>query len=459
MIKAKNQEIDMDELMEKIRDNVAKRRKGSIDLRSNFSSGGDTISSINWPEIMASLSMAEQNADAGSTILPMMRFWKPVRWLARLVGRTVVYLAQVVTVPQRRFNQSILVALRDTVDGIRSMNQGLTERDNRIAGLEEGLTERDNRIAGLEEGLVDRDNRIAGLEEGLVDRDNRIAGLEEGLKERDRSIMTSDKAISQIRTSMILQERRLAMLLEEARKRLPEPFNHDQLNTIAGEELHLLDPFYVSFEDQFRGSREDIKERFKFYLPLIKEVEAGTEKQHILDVGCGRGEWLELLKEEGFHAKGIEINRVLIEKCRDYGIEVIEGDAFECLRKISDASLGSVTAFHFIEHLSFWLLMKFLDEVVRVLKPGGIAIFETPNPENIIVGACNFYFDPTHRSPLPPGMMGFLAESRGLCRVEIKLLHPYGSESKIQDDTSELARRFNDYFYGPQDYAVIGYKV
>jgi len=118
-----------------------------------------------------------------------------------------------------------------------------------------------------------------------------------------------------------------------------------------------------------------------------------------------------------------------------------------------------VTAFHLIEHLPLDVLINFIDETVRVLRPGGIAIFETPNPENIIVGAFSFYLDPTHRRPLPAPMMKFLAEARGLYDVEIKYLHPYGEEFKLKDDKSEIAVRFERYFYGPQDYAIIGYKA
>ena len=359
-----------------------------------------------------------------------------------------------------KLTETVLSESRN-LEGLRqsleSVTQDLAERDNRIAGLEEsmnqGLAERDNRITGLEEsmnqGLAERDNRITGLEESmnqsLAERDNLIEGLE--------------KPISYLKTSLVLQERRLSMLLEEARKRLPEPFNHDQLHTFANEELHLLDPLYVSFEDQFRGTREDIKDRLKVYLPLIKEAKAGNDKRPILDIGCGRGEWLELLQEEGLQAKGLDINAILVEQCRERRMDVIEGDVIEYLCTLSAASLGAVTAFHLIEHLSFRLLMKFLDETVRVLKPGGLAIFETPNPENILVGACNFYLDPTHRNPLPPAMMKFLADSRGLCRVEIKHLHPYDEVLRIRDDGSDLAKRFNDFFYGPQDYAVLGYRI
>jgi len=224
------------------------------------------------------------------------------------------------------------------------------------------------------------------------------------------------------------------------------------------EEDHLLDAMYVSFEDQFRGTRQDIKERVGVYLPYIQKVKSTTEDFFLIDAGCGRGEWLEVLKKEGIKGQGIDRNRIMIKQCEEYGLDVIEGDVIESLRDFPSASLGAVTAFHLIEHLPLDVLVKFIDETVRVLKPGGVAIFETPNPENIFVGAFTFYLDPTHRRPLPGPMMKFLAEARGLCGVEIEYLHPCGEEVKLKEDKSELAERFERYFYGPQDYAIIGYK-
>jgi len=90
-----------------------------------------------------------------------------------------------------------------------------------------------------------------------------------------------------------------------------------------------------------------------------------------------------------------------------------------------------------------------------VLRPGGIAIFETPNPNNVLVGATNFYLDPTHRNPVHPQTLQYLVEARGLIQVETMMLHPYPEEMRIPEDTP-VARIFNEYFYGPQDYAVVG---
>jgi 2-polyprenyl-3-methyl-5-hydroxy-6-metoxy-1,4-benzoquinol methylase len=294
------------------------------------------------------------------------------------------------------------------------------------------------------ETLQAQQEQCSRMERTLADADVRIGELERiGLR---------------LKTNLGMQERRLTMFLEEARKRLPDPLSQEQLQIMAEEERHALDALYVSFEDQFRGSREDIKERLRVYLPTLKQAQLGTDEMPVLDVGCGRGEWLELLKEQNLRAQGVDVNRILVEECQRQGLEVIERDVIVYLRTLPDASLGAVTGFHIIEHLPFEVLVKLMDETVRVLKPGGVAIFETPNPENVLVGSYTFYLDPTHRNPLPSAAVKFMAEARGLCRVEVMPLHSLEAY-RMEEAGLEITKRFNEYFYGPQDYAVVGWKA
>lgn len=261
-----------------------------------------------------------------------------------------------------------------------------------------------------------------------------------------------------LRAELVLQGQRVTRLLEEASARLSAPVDgRQQLQVLADEEQHNLDAFYVSFEDQFRGSRAEIKERLKIYLPLLERGGIGQAGMPLLDLGSGRGEWLELLGEKALRARGVDHNRVLAAECRERGLDVVEDELMHYLRGLPDESLGAVTGFHIVEHLPIEILIKMLDETVRVMKPGGAVIFETPNPQNVLVGSCNFYFDPTHRNPLPGPIMRFLVESRGYARVEIINLNPSDAE-RVEGDT-DLIKRFNQYFYGPMDYAVVGWKV
>lgn len=259
-----------------------------------------------------------------------------------------------------------------------------------------------------------------------------------------------------VTAELVLQEQRVATLLTEARNRLPAPFDEAQLHAFAGESGHRLDAFYAAFDEEFRGGRAEIKQRLKVYLPLIAKQGIGSAELPILDVGCGRGEWLELLQEEQLAARGVDSNRVLVAQCRARGLDVTEAELLSYLRGLADESVGAVSGFHIIEHLPLETLIEFLNEAVRVLKPGGAVIFETPNPENVLVGSCNFYFDPTHRNPVPSQVLNFFLESRGFVGVEILKLNP--SDDTPVADESDLARRFNHYFYGPMDYAAIGYR-
>jgi SAM-dependent methyltransferase len=218
-------------------------------------------------------------------------------------------------------------------------------------------------------------------------------------------------------------------------------------------ETQQLDALYSALEDRFRGTREEIKERFRIYLPYVEPMRDSL----VIDLGSGRGEWLELLKEAGISARGVEKNLVSIEQCRARGLDVAEDDMLAHLRALDEASAGAVTGFHIIEHVSIDALVTLLDEVRRVLRPGGIAIFETPNPENVLVGSNYFYLDPTHKHPLPSELMQFLFDERGFDRIEVLNLHPYDS-GRVAGE-GELAERFNGYFFGPMDYAILGHKT
>lgn len=219
----------------------------------------------------------------------------------------------------------------------------------------------------------------------------------------------------------------------------------------------VADPLYLALHDQFRGSTEMIREHLRVYLPLVRATQVQIPTLSVLDLGCGRGEWLELLREDNCTARGIDLNPAMVVQCQQRGLEVLEAEAVEYLQSQPDASLGAITAFHLIEHLPFPELVQLLDETVRVLQPGGVAIFETPNPENVLVGSCKFYHDPTHEKPLPSAVVKFVAEARGLSQVEVMFLHP--SPEALPTDGSPLVERFNTLLYGPQDYAVVGRRL
>jgi O-antigen chain-terminating methyltransferase len=215
-----------------------------------------------------------------------------------------------------------------------------------------------------------------------------------------------------------------------------------------------LDDLYAAFEDEFRGEREEIKKRLEVYLPIVR---ANGITADVVDLGCGRGEWLELMREAGVPATGVDHNPVFLQRCRQQGLNAIDADAIAYLQGLPAASLSLVTGFHIVEHVPFKELVLMIDEIVRVLKPGGVVILETPNPENFMVGSYTFYTDPTHRNPIPSSTLQFLLEMRGFGRTEVMKLREW-KDAFIPGD-SEVVKRFNEYFYGAPDYAVVGWNV
>jgi SAM-dependent methyltransferase len=217
------------------------------------------------------------------------------------------------------------------------------------------------------------------------------------------------------------------------------------------------DALYVAFENKFRGTRQEIKNRVRVYLPSVARALSTAGGGTVLDLGCGRGEWLELLREENIPASGVDNNRVMVEECRSRSLLVEQADVMDYLKEQHRNAFAAVTGFHLIEHLPLNIWIRLLDETLRILKPGGVAIFETPNPENVLVGSNTFYFDPTHRNPLPSATLQFIVRERGFDAVEVVQLHPVDSENLLTE-TSPVANKFNYYFYGPRDYAILAWK-
>ena len=436
MIDNNNPDIDVSDIMAKIHAEIANRGKATNpDELLHQSQLSNTDLTVDWANVSLHLSIAEQNANIGNRQLQMTQFPRPVRWLARMTGRAMMYFSQVLTISQRKFNLSLLQAMKLVTRSVKEVEPQITRQDER---------------------LTDVETRLQAQE---TERNDRLLNLETEVAELRGVVAEVTKTADQLRNGLVMQEHRLGILLEEARKRLPEPFDEHQLQQFVDVKDHLEDSWYFSLEERFRGSRGELKERLSVYLPTVKEANAGGPDRLILDLGCGRGEWLELLKEEKLTAQGVDIKVTMVEECRQRGLDVIQDDVFDYLESLPDENLGGITAFHLVEHLPHRFQIKLLNEMVRILKSGGIAILETPNPENLQVGSCNFYLDPTHQQPLPPLLARFMAEQCGLCRVEMRPLHPYGRGSMIPQDGSELAARVNHLFYGPQDYALIGYKV
>lgn len=217
----------------------------------------------------------------------------------------------------------------------------------------------------------------------------------------------------------------------------------------------------ATFEDQFRGSAEDLRAR---YLDLAARFTGGGP---VVDLGCGRGEFLELLAEQGVDARGIEIDRGLVDAGREAGLPIEYGDAVEWLAAEPDGSLGGISMIQVIEHLT----PKDRTEVVRLaaekLRPGGRILVETLNPQSLYIFARAFYADPTHDTPVHPAYLEFLLKEAGFSEIGIEWRSPPPPDEPLRpiaaasdadpalvDQVNANIERVNAILFGPQDYAI-----
>jgi O-antigen chain-terminating methyltransferase len=223
---------------------------------------------------------------------------------------------------------------------------------------------------------------------------------------------------------------------------------------VVEKECNMSDNFYRVFEARFRGSSEDIKKKLEIYLPFLESFPAGEKPLSALDLGCGRGEWIGMLAERGVAALGIDVDDAMLDACRAKNLSVEKGDVVIVLQSQEGESRDIISAIHLVEHLEFDQLRLLVAEAHRVLRPGGLLIMETPNPENIQVATTHFYLDPTHRRPIPPPLLSFLPEYCGFDRVKIFRLN--GARHCMKNDGPMLL----DVFRGVSpDYAVVAQKA
>lgn len=225
---------------------------------------------------------------------------------------------------------------------------------------------------------------------------------------------------------------------------------------------------YVGFENQFRGSRAAIRQRLEEYVPFFEGA------SDVLDVGCGRGELLDLLKEHGIKARGIDLNHEMVEECRARGLDVAEADAVSHLSSLPDASLGGVIAVQVVEHLEPDYLLRFLELAFHKVRSGGRVILETLNPACWVAFFESYIRDITHRWPLHPETLKYLVLASGFTSASIEWRSPVPQQQRLQTVrpgapgdhlSSDFVEAFNANveklnarMFTHMDYAIVGVK-
>lgn len=478
------QEIDVEQIMEQIRENIRRRR---IAVGEGFSPPDERAGINPAPtpsrspvpssdgRVAADLASLHSSYDIyhihltshRKTVGPFIVFLKKIlqKLLTPILTRQVAYNAA---------NVRVATYLKEQIDGLGQHLARFQEQQQEIQ------TAHAQELQGLRGELEGRLNAVNA----------RIARIATYLKEQIDGLGQQQALAIQALEGSLAQQQALAR--QALRERIPgtertlrrilylladgqevgEGFmpSRQAEGTAAQVELRKVprqtlkpDFDYFGFEERFRGSEEEIKERQRIYVEYFQG--------EVLDIGCGRGEFLELLKEAGIQAKGVDVDLDMVLLCREKGLDVVREDAFAYLESLSDEFLCGIFAAQVIEHLEPSRVIQLVNLCHRKLRPGGILILETPNPKCLMVFAESFYMDFSHTRPLHPEAMKFLLESTGFQDVELKFSSPVESSMRIpsRSDAGSLGTtleefnrgidRLNELLYGFQDYAVIGKRL
>lgn len=273
----------------------------------------------------------------------------------------------------------------------------------------------------------------------------------------------------------LLQESTVSMsewsrMVENTLKELTNAVN--QMTVKLNDQNDFPDEMYLDFERRYRGSEEDIKKRQDYYIQKFVLNHVSKDGTGIVvDLGCGRGEWLNLLKQNGYVGIGVDLNKESLKCCEYSGVNTVHMDAMCYLKTLPSESVKLLTSFQLVEHLNIHQLLQLFQEIGRVMRKDGLVIIETPNPVNVNVGAAAFYLDPTHIRPVHPQFLEFLAEKSGIANTEIahwqdESIHAWWDQIWQSDTTNvkdsnmyrAMEAAFMQSFWCSSDYALIGIK-
>ena len=313
-------------------------------------------------------------------------------------------------------------------------------------------------LNGLAGDLAKRWESLIAREQRFEARVAQIGGAQEELRSL---VMVSQQAAMTAKREI---ERLLATSGSTPNSQLPTP-NLQPPTSSSGAFTSSLDSYkYVGFENEFRGSQEAISARLESYLPIF------VGASDVLDVGCGRGEFLDLLKARGVSGRGLDLNHEMVEVCRARGLDVAETDVVSYLEGAPDGSLGGLFAAQVVEHLEPAYLLRFLDLAFHKLRPGAPVVLETLNPACWTAFFDSFIRDITHVWPLHPETLRYLVLASGFSSARIEFRSPVATEDKLQRvahdpaaGTADLAETFNANveklnarMFTFLDYAIVG---
>ncbi|WP_156896713.1 methyltransferase domain-containing protein [Desulfovirgula thermocuniculi] len=384
-------------------------------------------------------------------------FWGPlITFFKRAVRKSTYWLYQPLFQQITSFNNTV-------VDLLWKITLHLEEARNSSLGEQvEALVTRLDKLEELKKVFEQWDTKLeqalTGVAADKADLQRELIEAKQQVQNALQELASLRRLVEDYRAEAVFLRAKLALALQYQRMgKWPLPREEEGPERALSP---LQDPedttwLYHVFEQQFRGPEELIKERQRAYIPDVRKAYE-TCGGYLLDLGAGRGEFLELCREVGIPAKGVDSNEAMVSRCREKGLEVERADAIAHLQSLPDESLCAVTAFQLVEHLTPQELWHLVQMALVKLKPGGVIILETVNPHSL-VALQNFWLDLTHQRPIPAPTLRFLLEVAGFRRVEVRFSSPVPEGARLQGDEPNIAK-LNEPVFGYQDYAVVGWR-
>jgi len=523
-----------EELMEHLKNQIVRYHAGEKDEFKKFRNPSSANSESNSDIDFSRFQMENQNNNRLWNVSAERPITSHRKWIGRFIvfGKKVVrkflrwYVSETFQM-QTNFNASVTRSINelsnlvvtvhglskektaDLKDQIQTIENTFEARIRELNDRFQMIRELNDRIQVIEEAFEERIRELNDRFQMIRELNDRIQVIEEAFEERIRElndriqviVETSKQQFENLSGQLqVLNEQIQSNVVDHQQLRSAESRVRDQLNVISEQlkseinylqyrlrkmknqmgpvnvqeqkrtqaeikEVSLSENFdYLHFENRFRGSMKDIKERQKPYLPYF------IGKQNVLDIGCGRGEFVELLLENSVSCLGIDLNRDMVEFCQDRGLPVQYGDAIEYLKSVEDNHLGGIFMGQVIEHMEFSKVMQLVELAHRKLKPGSYLIMESPNPLSLSIFYETFYVDPTHVKPVHPYTIKYWVDYIGFSESELVFSSPIqssrwlpGLEASDQvikniHEFNAGIQRLNEMIYGNLDYAVIAKK-
>jgi SAM-dependent methyltransferase len=396
----------------------------------------------------------------------------------RLPRRILTRILSPLLREQITFNHQLLAILNAFSQRIEFFDRAYENFENAFDNVEQAILDAHKREVLLSErleliqrqGFVRYQQAVGSLQSDVANAEQRfgqetseirdsLRALSAELKDSKADLKDSKADIDRSLAGARMRLGELDLFLNEVKRSLPGPPTREQLAALPS----AFSALYPAFEEVLRGPESLIRERARGYL---RDVEGVAHLGAVLDLGCGRCEWLSVLHESGLDSYGVDTNEQFVKNGLERGFDVRLSDAIEHLKSLPEGKLAAITAFHLVEHIGTDSLIELLDLSVRALQPGGLLILETPDPENLFVGASSFYLDPTHLHPIPPQLLEFLVRSRGFNDVQIRELkreqvEEFSLDPNVpwSDDVMRIWEFVATRINGPEDYAVLARRV